>query len=217
MDKRGFTLIEVLISIAIMATIAAIGYKTIDSMIKIEHNLKDTDKILNQLQKAFSQWQIDCANIEQHEIPNLIHNFKVMNYASEKPQSLWLIRRNSDTETKQSLWQLIIYNKSQSDIVDNNKYEWQRIAVEPTDNSNTLLKQISDIDNMLKSDEIQKINLLPIQNFNVKIWQELKWQKYSQLNNQLPIRGIQLNIELADEWRNNLGKKQIFNCITKIN
>ncbi|MFM2343535.1 MAG: hypothetical protein RLZZ210_143 [Pseudomonadota bacterium] len=212
--KNGFTLIEVLVAIAIMATIATIGYQTIESMIKTENNLKDTDKILNQIQKTFSQWQSDCSNIELRSIPNLSHNIKVFNNQKGEEKGLWIIRRNTDENTKSSVWQLVIYNKV---LIDNNKHEWQRIALEPTNNNNDLIKQTNDINDIIKNDEIQTVSLIPIQKFSVNIWQELKWQSYWQMNNQIPIRGLQLNLELDDEWKNVLGKVQKFNCITKVN
>jgi len=211
--KRGFTLLELLISITILAVISIIGYQTLSGMINSQQSLKLRDRKLNQLQTAYVQWQADCINIEKEPIKNIANNLQVtMNQG--KINSIFMIRRN--IIDLNSSWQLIIYTKKQQD--------WIRTAFLPTANNQQLLKNLAlisriNFDNLdsleITNNVYNSVSLLSIKEFNLKVWQDKLWQDYLLVNPQAEVRGLKLELNLTDDWEN-IGQKQQFNCFVNL-
>ncbi|HEX2605617.1 MAG TPA: prepilin-type N-terminal cleavage/methylation domain-containing protein [Oxalicibacterium sp.] len=60
---HGFTLVEMLIAIGILAMIAVLGWRSMDGMIRSRAALTDSMQQLRALQRSFAQMQEDCAQL----------------------------------------------------------------------------------------------------------------------------------------------------------
>jgi general secretion pathway protein J len=60
---RGFTLVELLVAISILAIVAVLGWRGLDSIVRSRTALTETLEQTRGLQLAFAQLQNDCINI----------------------------------------------------------------------------------------------------------------------------------------------------------
>ena len=60
---RGFTLVELLVAISILAIVAVLGWRGLDSIIRARTSLNDDLAETRGLQLAFAQMQSDCSQI----------------------------------------------------------------------------------------------------------------------------------------------------------
>lgn len=60
---HGFTLIEMLIAIGILAMIAVLGWRSLDAMMRSRTALTDSMQQLRAMQRTFAQMQDDCAHL----------------------------------------------------------------------------------------------------------------------------------------------------------
>lgn len=61
--RKGFTLVELLVSIAIFAVLSALGWKVFDYLVKVKDRNAMHEQNLSQLQDAFLQFQRDALQI----------------------------------------------------------------------------------------------------------------------------------------------------------
>ena len=61
--RRGFTLVELLVAISILAIVAVLGWRGLDSIIRARTSLNDDLAETRGLQLAFAQMQSDCSQI----------------------------------------------------------------------------------------------------------------------------------------------------------
>jgi general secretion pathway protein J len=80
-QARGFTLVELLVAIAIFAVLSALGWKVFDHLMKVKDRNAYHEENLGQLQEAYLQFQRDAlqivpisANIEGQLQPALLLN-----------------------------------------------------------------------------------------------------------------------------------------------
>jgi general secretion pathway protein J len=61
--NRGFTLVEMLVAIGILAMIAVLGWRGLDSMLRSRVALTDAMQQTRAMQRTFAQLQDDCAHL----------------------------------------------------------------------------------------------------------------------------------------------------------
>ena len=81
MKKNGFTLVELLVAIAIFAILSALGWQTFDHIVKIKERNATHEENLSQLQEAYQQIQRDSLQITT-----------VVAGSVEKPQAALLLQ-----------------------------------------------------------------------------------------------------------------------------
>lgn len=65
--QRAFTLVEMLVAIGILALIASLGWRSLDSMLRSRVALTDSMQQTRALQRTFAQLQDDCTNVASTE------------------------------------------------------------------------------------------------------------------------------------------------------
>lgn len=73
--RRGFTLVELLVAISILAILAVLGWRGLDGIVRARIALVEQMEVTRGLQLAFAQMQSDCEHLAGREIigrrPNL--------------------------------------------------------------------------------------------------------------------------------------------------
>lgn len=82
-SQRGLTLIELLVAISVLAFIAVMAWRGLDSLTRTRESLNHELEQARSLQLTLAQWQIDCANAVDAELldghsPLLIESSRFM-------------------------------------------------------------------------------------------------------------------------------------------
>lgn len=103
LNQRGFTLIEILIALAIMAILSLMAWQGLDATIRGKEVIENQrDKASVRMDWA-RQFEIDCQNILQAQQIQAATVQSNVNF-------LWLLRNQSDS--KGSYWQIVGYRQS---------------------------------------------------------------------------------------------------------
>ncbi|RYF03825.1 MAG: prepilin-type N-terminal cleavage/methylation domain-containing protein [Oxalobacteraceae bacterium] len=68
--QRGFTLVELLVAISILAIVAVLGWRGLDSIMRARSSLTTQMEVTRGMQLAFAQLQSDCEHITRPDILN---------------------------------------------------------------------------------------------------------------------------------------------------
>jgi len=68
--RRGFTLVELLVAISILAIVAVLGWRGLDSIVRARSSLTTQMEVTRGMQLAFAQLQSDCEHITRPEVLN---------------------------------------------------------------------------------------------------------------------------------------------------
>ncbi|WP_323142215.1 PulJ/GspJ family protein [Massilia phyllosphaerae] len=68
--RSGFTLVELLVAISILAIVAVLGWRGLDSIVRARSSLTTQMEVTRGMQLAFAQLQSDCEHITRPEILN---------------------------------------------------------------------------------------------------------------------------------------------------
>jgi general secretion pathway protein J len=68
--RRGFTLVELLVAISILAIVAVLGWRGLDGIVRARSSLTAQMETTRGMQLAFAQLQSDCEHISNAEVIN---------------------------------------------------------------------------------------------------------------------------------------------------
>jgi general secretion pathway protein J len=68
--QRGFTLVELLVAISILAIVAVLGWRGLDSIMRARSSLTTQMEVTRGMQLAFAQLQSDCEHITRPDVLN---------------------------------------------------------------------------------------------------------------------------------------------------
>jgi general secretion pathway protein J len=115
--RRGFTLLEMLVAITLLAVMAVIGWRALDSMTRSRERLIDHDARLDALKVLYGQFQSDCEHLASADLlqasPVEIGNGQV------------LMVRDRREENQPPMWQALSYRLDGNALV--------RLAAPPVD------------------------------------------------------------------------------------
>ncbi|HMS25830.1 MAG TPA: prepilin-type N-terminal cleavage/methylation domain-containing protein [Burkholderiaceae bacterium] len=126
-SDAGFTLIELMIAIAVMAILALLSWRSLDNMSQMQTQMQSkTDNVMT-LQAGLAQWQVDLDMIwEVPQIPNI-------NPMDFDGQVLRLVRRFTENNTE------IIRVVAWSQREKNGKQQWLRWQSDPVKTRSSML------------------------------------------------------------------------------
>lgn len=100
--NKGMTLIELLVAISILATVAVMGWYALGSILRARQILEQEMRNMHDVQIAFSQIEVDCEKIAPRElIPSTV-------LFAANAHELLLVRR-VETEGEATAYQVITY------------------------------------------------------------------------------------------------------------
>lgn len=114
----GFTLLEMLVAITLLAVIAVIGWRGLDAMTRGRERLSDHDARLDALKVLYGQFQSDCEHLAS---PAALQGSPV-----EFAPGLLLMVRDRRSENNPTTWQVVAYRLDGNTVV--------RAASPPADN-----------------------------------------------------------------------------------
>lgn len=100
---HGFTLVEMLIAIGILAMIAVLGWRSMDGMLRSRSALTDSMQQLRALQRSFAQMQDDCAQLAGADAIGAVAALQI------QPNRLALIRNVFAPEQPTRLQAVVYY------------------------------------------------------------------------------------------------------------
>lgn len=106
---RGFTLLEMLVAITLLAVMAVIGWRALDSLTRSRERLTDHDLRLDSLKVLYGQFQSDCEHLSS---PVLLQSSPL----ELGPGQLLMVRDRRDAG-QPTAWQVIAYRLDGSTIV----------------------------------------------------------------------------------------------------
>lgn len=106
---RGFTLLEMLVAITLLAVMAVIGWRALDAMTRSRERLTDHDARLDALKVLYGQFQSDCEHLAQ---PAMLQGSPV-----EFGQNQLLMVRDRRDEGQPPTWQVVAYRLDGNTVV----------------------------------------------------------------------------------------------------
>lgn len=106
---RGFTLIEMLVAITLLAVMAVIAWRGLDAMTRGSERLTDHDARLNALKLLYGQFQTDCEHLAD---PAALQASPL----EMSPGQLLLVRDRRD-EGRPAAWQVVAYRLDGNTVV----------------------------------------------------------------------------------------------------
>ncbi|WP_066736609.1 type II secretion system protein J [Cupriavidus sp. D384] len=107
--QRGFTLLEMLVAITLLAVMAVIGWRALDSLTRSRERLTDHDARLDALKVLYGQFQSDC----EHLAPPAQLQASPVEIG---PNQLLLVRDRRD-EGQPPTWQVVAYRLDGNTVV----------------------------------------------------------------------------------------------------
>lgn len=107
--QRGFTLLEMLVAITLLAVMAVIGWRALDSLTRSRERLTDHDARLDALKVMYGQFQSDCEHLAQ---PAQLQASPV-----EIAPNLLLMVRDRRDEGQPPSWQVVAYRMDGNTVV----------------------------------------------------------------------------------------------------
>lgn len=107
--RRGFTLLEMLVAITLLAVMAVIGWRALDSLTRSRERLTDHDTRLDALKVLYGQFQADCEHLAD---PMQLQSSPV-----EFAQNQILLVRDRREEGQPTAWQVVVYRLDNNTLV----------------------------------------------------------------------------------------------------
>lgn len=146
-QRSGFTLVELLVAITILAMVAMLGWRGLDSIIRARTAITDSLQQTREVQLFFAQLHSDCAHAVD---PDLLVNRPVLNLSGDKTEGTLTMVRSAFLDAHPSGIQVVTYRWQPGIIM---RYEsivtrdlnvldqlWQRGAQDPNSTSFVMVK-----------------------------------------------------------------------------
>lgn len=153
--RRGFTLLEMLVAITLLAVMAVIGWRALDSMTRSRERLTDHDTRLDALKVLYGQFQSDCEHLAD---PSLLQASPV-----EVASGQVLMVRDRREENQPPMWQALSYRLEGSALV--------RLAAPPVDSRAAVQSALLSLRQAGRQNNVQARQVLAdVDSLGARVW-----------------------------------------------
>jgi general secretion pathway protein J len=152
---RGFTLLEMLVAITLLAVMAVIGWRALDSMTRSRERLTDHDARLDALKVLYGQFQSDCEHLAS---PDLLQASPV-----EVGSGQVLMVRDRRDENQPPMWQVLSYRLDGNALV--------RLAAPPVDSRAAVQSALQGLRQAGRQNNVQARQVLSdVNSLGTRVW-----------------------------------------------
>ena len=153
--RRGFTLLEMLVAITLLAVMAVIGWRALDSMTRSRERLIDHDARLDALKVLYGQFQSDCEHLASADLlqasPVEVGNGQV------------LMVRDRREENQPPMWQALSYRLDGNALV--------RLAAPPVDSRAAVQSALLGLRQAGRQNDVQVRRVLSdVDSLGTRVW-----------------------------------------------
>ncbi|MGZ5201302.1 MAG: prepilin-type N-terminal cleavage/methylation domain-containing protein [Telluria sp.] len=184
---HGFTLVELLVAISILAMVAVLGWRGLDGIVRARVALTNQMETTRGMQLAFAQMQSDCEHVASQDIMDQ------RPYLLADKDRLTLVRLVS-TENEPTRLQVVAYR-----VVDGTLTRRESVATRDLNQLDGLWKAMTS-----NSDTTPQVTLQAgVVAMQVLIWQNNQWrsalQTQASVGLPLPPTGVQVQLTAHDQ------------------
>ncbi|WER45811.1 prepilin-type N-terminal cleavage/methylation domain-containing protein [Cupriavidus sp. WKF15] len=152
---RGFTLLEMLVAITLLAVMAVIGWRALDSMTRSRERLTDHDARLDALKVLYGQFQSDCEHLANADL--------LQASPVEVGAGQVLMVRDRREENQPPMWQVLSYRLDGNALV--------RLAAPPVDSRAAVQSALLGLRQAGRQDNVQARRVLSdVDSLGARVW-----------------------------------------------
>jgi general secretion pathway protein J len=164
----GFTLVELLVAIGILAMVAVLGWRGLDGIVRARSTLTEQMETTRGMQLAFAQMQSDCEHAAGQDIMDQ------RPYVLIDDNSLTLVRLVS-TENQPTLLQVVAYR-----VVDGTLTRKESLGTRDLSQLDAMWKAVASDADTTPGVVLQR----GVTGLQLQLWQNNQWRSKSQLAQQ---------------------------------
>jgi general secretion pathway protein J len=169
-QPRGFTLVELLVAIGILAMVAVLGWRGLDGIVRARSTLTEQMETTRGMQLAFAQMQSDCEHAAGQDIMDQ------RPYVLIDDNSLTLVRLVS-TENQPTLLQVVAYR-----VVDGTLTRKESLGTRDLSQLDAMWKAVASDADTTPGVVLQR----GVGGMQLQLWENNQWRSKSQLAQQGP-------------------------------
>jgi general secretion pathway protein J len=163
--QRGFTLVELLVAIGILAMVAVLGWRGLDGIVRARVSLTEQMETTRGMQLAFAQMQSDCEHVAGQDIMDQ------RPYVLMDANSLTLVRLAS-VENQPTQLQVVAYR-----VVDGTLTRKESVATRDLGQLDAMWKAVASNADTTPGVVLQR----GVTGMDVQLWQNNQWRNKTQL------------------------------------
>jgi general secretion pathway protein J len=169
-QPRGFTLVELLVAIGILAMVAVLGWRGLDGIVRARSTLTEQMETTRGMQLAFAQMQSDCEHAAGQDIMDQ------RPYVLIDDNSLTLVRLVS-TENQPTMLQVVAYR-----VADGTLTRKESLGTRDLSQLDAMWKAVASDADTTPGVVLQR----GVTGMQLLLWQNNQWRSKSQLGQQEP-------------------------------
>lgn len=164
-NQRGFTLVELLVAISILAMVAVLGWRGLDGIVRARVTLTEQMETTRGMQLAFAQMQSDCEHVAGPDIMDQ------RPYVLMDANSLTLVRVAS-SENQPTMLQVVAYR-----VVDGTLTRKESVGTRDMKQLDAMWQAVASNADTTPGVVLQQ----GVTSMDVLLWQNNQWRNKSQL------------------------------------
>lgn len=164
---HGFTLVELLVALAVLALLAAMGWRGTEALLSTREGVERTSQALLSWQTALAQWQADWDAAVTGDTPD--GGSDLPRWSASDAGVRWL-RRTPDGGEPSPGWQVVAWGAA---VDTHGQRRWTRWVSAPVRDRAALAVAWASALSRLSSDGVRTV---PIEGWTLQVWREGGWR-----------------------------------------